>query len=164
MSSNLANVDLTESICTPISKAWNQQLAGTCIDLKVALIANVVPNFITDILILALPGRSIWKLQATLRQRVSVIAVFLSGSLVVFAGIYRFSLIFIVDVNDVLCADPRRRPNLVRGRNSGVISACLPTLVPLIKLLARGIITITTSLSKSGTNNHMHSNELTIPV
>ncbi|KAL4873643.1 hypothetical protein BDV12DRAFT_192085 [Aspergillus spectabilis] len=87
--------------CTPVKKAWNQQLPGTCIDLKAALIGNGVPNFITDIFILALPGRSIWKLQASLWQRVSVIAVFLSGSFVVFASIYRFSLIFMLDLNDI---------------------------------------------------------------
>lgn len=79
----LISVDLVAIFqCTPVKKAWLQQLVpGTCIDLKVALIANGVPNFVTDILILTLPGRSIWKLQASLWQRVSIIAVFLSGSL-----------------------------------------------------------------------------------
>ncbi|KAL4931089.1 uncharacterized protein BDV17DRAFT_257080 [Aspergillus undulatus] len=43
--------------CTPVKKAWNRQLPGTGIDLKAALIGNVAPNFITDIFILALPGR-----------------------------------------------------------------------------------------------------------
>jgi hypothetical protein len=68
---------------TPIGKAWNKLLPGHCIDLKAALIGNGVPNFVTDICILALPVRCIWNLQAGMWQRISIIAVFLSGSLYV---------------------------------------------------------------------------------
>lgn len=81
----LISVDLVAIFqCTPVKKAWLPQTPGTCIDLKVALIANGIPNFVTDILILTLPGRSIWKLQASVWQRVSIIGVFLSGSLYAF--------------------------------------------------------------------------------
>lgn len=69
--------------CTPIAKAYDRTLPGHCISLKGALIGNGVPNFVTDIFILALPSRLIWGLQASLWQRVSVIAVFLTGSLYV---------------------------------------------------------------------------------
>lgn len=69
--------------CTPIAKAYDRTLPGHCISLKGALIGNGVPNFVTDILILALPSKLIWGLQASLWQRVSVIAVFLTGSLYV---------------------------------------------------------------------------------
>lgn len=69
--------------CDPIAKAYEPTLPGHCIQLKAALIGNGVPNFVTDILILALPARLIWRLQATLWQRVSIIGVFLTGSLFV---------------------------------------------------------------------------------
>lgn len=84
----LISVDLVAIFqCTPVKKAWLPQTPGTCIDLKVALIANGIPNFVTDILILTLPGRSIWKLQASVWQRVSIIGVFLSGSLYDFQAV-----------------------------------------------------------------------------
>ncbi|KAJ5609031.1 hypothetical protein N7528_009598 [Penicillium herquei] len=86
--------------CTPISKAFDRTLPGHCINLKGALIGNGAPNFITDILILALPAKLIWGLQANVWQRVSVICVFLTGSFVVFASIYRFSLIFKFNIED----------------------------------------------------------------
>lgn len=69
--------------CSPVAKAYEPTLPGHCIQLKAALIGNGVPNFVTDILILALPARLIWRLQATLWQRVSIIGVFLTGSLCV---------------------------------------------------------------------------------
>ncbi|RAH69445.1 uncharacterized protein BO66DRAFT_402102 [Aspergillus aculeatinus CBS 121060] len=67
--------------CTPLEKAYNTPLAGHCIDLKAALIGNGVPNFVTDICILALPGPLIWKIHAGFSQRISILLVFLSGSL-----------------------------------------------------------------------------------
>lgn len=69
--------------CTPIAKAYDRTLPGHCISLKGALIGNGVPSFVTDIFILALPSKLIWGLQASLWQRISVIAVFLTGSLYV---------------------------------------------------------------------------------
>ncbi|OJJ53741.1 hypothetical protein ASPSYDRAFT_50504 [Aspergillus sydowii CBS 593.65] len=157
----LISVDLVAIFqCTPVKKAWLQQLIpGTCIDLKVALIANGVPNFVTDILILTLPGRSIWKLQASLWQRVSIIGVFLSGSFVVFASIYRFSLIFEVDMNDIPWTIADAQTWCVVETSAGIISACLPTIVPLIKLLAKGVVTTaTTGLSNTNSRSRSKSN------
>lgn len=78
----VVSVDLVAIFqCTPISRAYNPMLPGHCINLKAALIGNGVPNFLTDICILALPARLIWQLQASTMQRISIILVFLSGSL-----------------------------------------------------------------------------------
>ncbi|OJJ07854.1 hypothetical protein ASPVEDRAFT_47054 [Aspergillus versicolor CBS 583.65] len=171
----LISVDLVAIFqCTPIKKAWLPQTPGTCIDLKVALIANGIPNFVTDILILTLPGRSIWKLQASVWQRVSIIGVFLSGSLydshavilnlasggsVVFASIYRFSLIFQVDMDDIPWTIADAQTWCVVETSAGIISACLPTVVPLIKLLAKGVVTTaTTGLSNTNSRSRSKSN------
>lgn len=69
--------------CTPIAKAWDTSLPGTCINLKDSFVGNAVPNILTDIAILSLPVRVVWGLQATLVHRLTVIAVFLLGSLYV---------------------------------------------------------------------------------
>ncbi|KAL4795416.1 hypothetical protein BDV19DRAFT_398766 [Aspergillus venezuelensis] len=148
----LISIDLVAIFqCTPVRKAWYQELPGTCIDLKAALIGSGVPNFITDILILALPGRSIWMLQTGVWQRVSIIAVFLSGSFVVFATIYRFSLIFALDMHDIPWTLADAQTWCVVETSAGIISACLPTLVPLIRLVARGSDT-----RESDTHSHSH--------
>lgn len=69
--------------CTSIAKAWDQNLRGTCINLKGSFIGNAVPNILTDIAILTLPVRVVWGLHATVTHRLLVIAVFLLGSLYV---------------------------------------------------------------------------------
>lgn len=67
--------------CSPVSKAWNPALPGECLDLKGSFIGNAVPNIVTDVLILALPIRYVWKMvpDRTLRWQLTI--VFLLGSL-----------------------------------------------------------------------------------
>ena len=67
--------------CTPIQKTWDPSLAGHCIDLKKSFLGNGVPNFTTDIMILALPVRQVWLLKTSVTQRVQLSFVFLLGSL-----------------------------------------------------------------------------------
>ncbi|KAJ5538285.1 hypothetical protein N7494_007764 [Penicillium frequentans] len=135
--------------CTPIAKAYDSTLPGHCISLKGALIGNGVPNFVTDIFILALPSKLIWGLQASLWQRVSVIAVFLTGSFVVFASIYRFTLIFSFEMTDVAWTLADAQTWCVVEVAAGVISACLPTTAPLVKICTRSLVSTAKSLSKS---------------
>ncbi|KAJ5835761.1 hypothetical protein N7447_001787 [Penicillium robsamsonii] len=135
--------------CWPIAKAFNPMLPGHCIVLKGALIGNGVPNFVIDICILALPAKLIWGLQARLWQRISIICVFLTGSFVVIASIYRFSLIFIFDITDVAWTIADAQTWCVVESAAGVISACLPTLTPIIKHFTKGVVSAALSLSKS---------------
>lgn len=67
--------------CSPIAKAWHPNLPGTCINLKGSFIGNAVPNILTDIAILSLPVPVVWGLQASPAYRLSVIGLFLLGSL-----------------------------------------------------------------------------------
>ncbi|KAJ5624185.1 hypothetical protein N7510_000494, partial [Penicillium lagena] len=145
----VVSVDLVAIFqCTPIARAYNPMLPGHCIDLKAALIGNGVPNFVTDICILALPARLIWQLQASTLQRISIILVFLSGSFVVFASIYRFSLIFIFNITDISWTLADAQTWCVVETAAGVISACLPTLAPLVKSCTRTFVSTVRSSSK----------------
>ncbi|KAJ5709441.1 hypothetical protein N7493_010775 [Penicillium malachiteum] len=135
--------------CTPISKAFDRTLPGHCINLKGALIGNGAPNFITDILILALPAKLIWGLQANVWQRVSVICVFLTGSFVVFASIYRFSLIFKFNIEDIAWTLADAQTWCVVEVAAAVISACLPTTAPLVRICTRRLVSTAQSLSRS---------------
>lgn len=67
--------------CNPISKAWLPWIDGTCIDLKGSFIGNAIPNIVTDVAILCMPIRQVWKLHVTLAQRLSLCFMFLLGSL-----------------------------------------------------------------------------------
>ncbi|KAF5010821.1 hypothetical protein FDECE_3030 [Fusarium decemcellulare] len=86
--------------CSPIKKAWLPLIDGTCINLKASFIANAIPNIGTDIAILAMPMGQVWKLHANFAQRLSLCIMFLLGSFVLFASIYRFTTIMQFDPVD----------------------------------------------------------------
>ena len=73
-------------------------------------IVNGAINFLTDLMILAIPMPLVWKLQADLWRRLSLAFTFLLGSFVVFASIYRFYSIFTFIPGDVTCTAPLNPP------------------------------------------------------
>jgi ABC-type uncharacterized transport system permease subunit len=73
--------------CRPVKKAWNPQVEGFCINLKGSFIANAISNILTDIAVLTLPIRQVWKLVPTLQLRLELLVVFSLGGLYVFCSI-----------------------------------------------------------------------------
>ncbi|KAJ3956366.1 hypothetical protein N0V92_007094 [Colletotrichum tropicale] len=125
--------------CTPVAKAYMPWIDGTCIDLKASFIGNAIPNILTDVAILCLPIKEVWRLQVTMVQRISLCFMFLLGGFVLFASIYRFTTIMQFQLTDTTfeCA-------------CGVISACLPTLRPLMVKVSSQFGSIATKYNLSG--------------
>ncbi|KAJ5901097.1 hypothetical protein N7504_007090 [Penicillium tannophilum] len=63
--------------CAPIERAWDTSIPGACINARDLFIANSVPNIVTDIAIIILPMRAMWKTKATITHRLSVITLLL---------------------------------------------------------------------------------------
>ncbi|KAH6662056.1 hypothetical protein B0J14DRAFT_611323 [Halenospora varia] len=119
--------------CRPIAKAWNPTIPGHCINLKGSFIGNAVPNILTDVAILALPMPHVWGLQTTLIQKCQLSAVFLLGSFVVCTSIYRFTTLFEFVPSDLTWSLAKACTWVIVESSAGIISACLPTLAPLLR-------------------------------
>ncbi|KAJ5494855.1 hypothetical protein N7463_010942 [Penicillium fimorum] len=111
--------------CTPIARAWDTRIPGTCIDLKASFIGNAVPNVVTDILILSLPVRVVWGLHASLTHR-----------LVIFTSVYRFTTLFDFNPADIAWTLGKSCTWCVVECATGIISACMPTLRPLFLMVS----------------------------
>ncbi|KAJ5772747.1 hypothetical protein N7457_007643 [Penicillium paradoxum] len=122
--------------CTPIARAWDVSIPGHCIDLKGSFIGNAVPNVVTDILMLCLPVRVVWRLHASLTHRLSVIAIFMLGSFVIFTSVYRFSTLFDFNVADIAWTLGKSCTWCVVEVSTGIICACMPTLRPLFMMIS----------------------------
>ncbi|KAJ4287561.1 hypothetical protein N0V90_012264 [Kalmusia sp. IMI 367209] len=123
--------------CKPIKKAWlGPAIAGTCINLKASFIGNAVPNILTDIAILCMPITQVLKLQMSAAQRASLIFMFLLGAFVLFASIYRFTTIMQFDITDTTGTLGTACTWCVVEVATGIISACLPTLRPLMIIIS----------------------------
>jgi hypothetical protein len=58
--------------CSPIRKAWEPELQGSCIALIPFYYGMQIPNVVTDFLILVLPIREIQRLELPLKQKAGV--------------------------------------------------------------------------------------------
>ncbi|KAK8040776.1 hypothetical protein PG994_013783 [Apiospora phragmitis] len=125
--------------CLPREKLWQPWLPGGCIDLFLTQLAISVPCMMLDVAILCLPMRHVWNLKTNLTQRVCLTIIFLLGSYVVFTSIYRFVIYlhYSNDDNSFTLGDGVAW-NVIEIA-SGIISACLPTLGPLVRIVFKAV-------------------------
>ncbi|KAI5818722.1 hypothetical protein BZA77DRAFT_385808 [Pyronema omphalodes] len=142
--------------CTPIEKAWDFSMPGTCINLKAAFVSTAAINIFNDCAILMLPMPFVWKLSTSIWRRLSLMFIFSLGSFVVFASVYRFTTIFEFDTRDTPWTLARACAWCLVECAAGIISACLPTLRPIVVLISSKFI------STKDASNHPEETVITV--
>jgi hypothetical protein len=93
-----ANIAFTLSVvvalnvsCTPYEFTWNKLMKGNCdrVNYKDTNLSASVFNFISDVLILLIPQRTIWNLNMQTRKKIGVSVVFAVGVFGCGAGLAR---------------------------------------------------------------------------
>ncbi|KAM0496036.1 hypothetical protein ACHAP9_006968 [Verticillium nonalfalfae] len=77
--------------CTPIPRAWNRSIPGTCISLTYNWYANAIFSISTDVAIILLPQRVIWKSQLPTSHKRALMGVFGLGVFVTVTSILRMT-------------------------------------------------------------------------
>ncbi|KAH6632141.1 hypothetical protein F5144DRAFT_489864 [Chaetomium tenue] len=141
--------------CTPRQRLWMPWLEGTCIDLFLTQLCISVPSILCDIAILCLPLPHVLRLKTNILQKALLVFVFSLGSYVVFTSIYRFRVYLDYTTDDVpwSLADPCAW-NIIEI-SSGIVSACLPTMGPLVRDLWKSAWPSSTGGSKSGPSSYL---------
>ncbi|KAJ5372315.1 hypothetical protein N7517_004321 [Penicillium concentricum] len=121
--------------CSPVSKAWNTNEPGHCIDELSFFRWNGVGNMFLDFLVLCLPIPMAWRVNTTTRQKYILTGIFLLGGFVCIVSIIR-----IVSFGSAVISDPTYTSVGPATWSSveqsvGIICACLPTLRPLFRRL-----------------------------
>ncbi|KAK1842765.1 integral membrane protein [Colletotrichum chrysophilum] len=135
--------------CLPVSAFWlrfdaNANLSPSdyeCgVNVKTFFIANAIPNIITDVLLLLLPVPGIWSLQLRKPQKVALVGIFTLGIFVTAVSFIRLHYVLAIDF-----ADPDTTWLLIEEMmwtgievNIGTVSACLPSLKPILNLALHG--------------------------
>ena len=70
-------------MCIPLRKAWKTEVPGRCSPLLKYVLGTGIPAAIMDCIILAMPYPFIWRLQTSLRRKVSLTITFVVGGLYV---------------------------------------------------------------------------------
>ncbi|EED22640.1 conserved hypothetical protein [Talaromyces stipitatus ATCC 10500] len=126
-------------ICVPVQKLWYPDLPGHCINQIGTWIANASSTIATDLVILILPIPQIWKLQLGKVEKVALTLTFCLGFFVVFASVYRFTVLFSYSAKDPTYTLAHTVGWTVIEMSAGIMSACLPTMRPALMFLARSI-------------------------
>ncbi|CAL5872881.1 uncharacterized protein PFLUO_LOCUS7150 [Penicillium psychrofluorescens] len=126
--------------CHPYSYFWEQYgdtgAQGSCLDVEAYFMGNGIAEAITDFIILCAPFHEVWKLHMPTPQKLAVIGIFGLGAFACIAGALRCYAVALMTENmDITW-------NFGRGfiwssiePSLGIISACLPTLRPLVRYI-----------------------------
>lgn len=66
--------------CTPRSKIWDKEIPGRCVDRSKLFTSSGIFNTVTDVIILLIPVKVVWKLQIDKKRKLGIILVFTVGS------------------------------------------------------------------------------------
>ncbi|KAF2088462.1 hypothetical protein K490DRAFT_2949, partial [Saccharata proteae CBS 121410] len=124
-------------LCVPIQKMWYTTLPGHCVNQVGTWCANAASTILTDCAILVLPMPHVWRLQVDKTQRVLLVIMFALGFFVVFTSAYRFAVLLTYDAADSTWTLTWTVVWTAIEISAGIISACLPTLRPVVKLVWR---------------------------
>ncbi|QUC22484.1 uncharacterized protein UV8b_06725 [Ustilaginoidea virens] len=124
-------------ICVPVQKLWYPQIPGRCINQVGTWISNALSTILTDLIILLLPLPQIWKLQLRKTEKMGLTLAFSLGFFVVFASAYRTSVLFTYTNTDPTYTLAPTVGWTVIEMSAGIISACLPTFLPIVLCCAR---------------------------
>lgn len=67
--------------CTPVARAWNKAIPGSCINITTNWYANAGFSIATDIIILTLPMYPLYKSKIILKRKIALMIVFALGAL-----------------------------------------------------------------------------------
>ncbi|KGO37239.1 hypothetical protein PEX1_011900 [Penicillium expansum] len=127
--------------CMPIQGLWDYSVKAHCgVNINDFFIGNAVPNIITDWAMLILPLPYVWKIQRSTTQKVALCGAFAMGGFICIISIIR--LVIMLDAYKTPSVDATWvfiGPSTWTAveTNIGIVSACLPSLGPLIKSITR---------------------------
>ncbi|ORY11593.1 hypothetical protein BCR34DRAFT_447226, partial [Clohesyomyces aquaticus] len=121
-------------MCTPIEFFWNKSIkGGSCLNQFVVWFLNAGVNIAQDIAIIILPIPVLRSLNIPKAQKRALIGIFALGAFVTLISIIRLqTLVRISNSKDPTFDNPPAATFSAVETNVGIVTACLPSLRPLL--------------------------------
>ncbi|KAH7333200.1 hypothetical protein BKA65DRAFT_41316 [Rhexocercosporidium sp. MPI-PUGE-AT-0058] len=121
--------------CRPMAKAWDLSITtGSCSGALEMCVTNSAANAAVDIAMLILPIAMLWNVRIVKRDKIGVVAILMTGSLVCIVSVIRLRahVSILSDHDGTWITAKVVQWNAVEV-HVGVICACLPHLKPLLR-------------------------------
>ncbi|KAJ6078796.1 hypothetical protein N7467_008549 [Penicillium canescens] len=121
--------------CTPVRRAWNSHIEGTCLPVGATFYGLAIFTIICDVLIIVLPIPLLLSLNIKTAQKAGVVCLFLLGLFTTVCSILRLT-----QIHRVAFGDGNSTMLVLWGTiefNVGNIVTCAPYLAPLLKGVVR---------------------------
>ncbi|KAI0841816.1 hypothetical protein F5Y06DRAFT_285265 [Hypoxylon sp. FL0890] len=128
----IASVTATIFQCTPVTKAFDKSIKGTCISNGKFWYANAGFSIATDVIILTIPMPLVYALQIPRVQKAALMMVFALGVFVVITSCLRVTTIDIQATTPDPTYDIASTMWTIIEMNVAIVCACLPQIRPLI--------------------------------
>ncbi|KAI9851442.1 MAG: hypothetical protein M1838_003631 [Thelocarpon superellum] len=138
-------------ICRPVSYYWDKSGSGSCFDEYRFLMASGAITIFTDILLLVMPIRMVWRLQISNKQRSALCCIFLLGGFVCVASTLRLPYLYLLFTDDPTWDSYEPTVWTEVELNLGIVCACLPTLRPVARKI--GGFSILSTFFSTGTGD-----------
>ncbi|OQD82255.1 hypothetical protein PENANT_c022G01824 [Penicillium antarcticum] len=120
-------------LCTPFQRNWNPTLPGHCGNQNVAFTTIGVFNLLTDVMIMILPIRFIWKLQMSIATKMALYSIFGLGIFISSITIIRIKVLTAVDFLDLPYSMIWAAFWSVTEPALATANGCAPMLRPILK-------------------------------
>ena len=80
---NIAEIFLSIFQCTPVHKAWDTEVKGSCVPVHLAAVIPAAINVVTDVITVLIPVPIIWNLQMERNRKLQLVGIFLLSGLYV---------------------------------------------------------------------------------
>ncbi|KAI1413018.1 hypothetical protein F5Y13DRAFT_199502 [Hypoxylon sp. FL1857] len=128
----IASVTVTIFQCTPVTKAFDKSLEGTCVSNGKFWYANAGFSIATDVIILTIPMPLVYALQIPKVQKAALMMVFALGVFVVITSCLRVTTIDLQATTPDPTYDIASTMWTIIEMNVAIVCACLPQIRPLI--------------------------------
>ncbi|MCJ1249738.1 hypothetical protein MMC30_006964 [Trapelia coarctata] len=119
--------------CRPIEALWDQGVPAICENQDAGTLATGTGNFLTDVVVLALPIPSVWRLKLPRMTRVALMSLFGIGFVVCIISVFRIIYISTgVQFFDITYSKVPTDIYSILELTLGIICACLPIMRPII--------------------------------
>ncbi|KAI1452424.1 integral membrane protein [Annulohypoxylon moriforme] len=144
--------------CTPIARAWDKSIPGTCIGVTANWYANAGFSIATDIAILVLPMQPIYRSNLPTKQKWALIIVFALGIFVTITSILRMQTLNFSSTSSDPTYDVVSSTWTVIEENVAIICACLPMCKGPLNYMFPSIFASTPRRASAGFKPSQHSN------